>query len=267
MVHKFGTAIAQKGTIPVLIVLSLALVLFYGLSGVAGAEGIASPPALSEACTSCHSQENEAWRVSPHAKSGIGCETCHGALSADHPARKGSMKLEVESSGCKSCHSGTYDQWKSSPHASLGVQCIGCHLSHSQTARLTDQALCGSCHGRVLTEAAHGAHDAAKISCVDCHASSPDGKSAPSHTFTVVADNCVGCHGKTIHEFVAQASNTQKPDVEKALSSRVQELEEANRQMVPLMAVYLGLGVGVGLLGGVVLMLAVMYFRERRAVK
>ena len=256
---------SREATAKVLIVLSLALLLILGLPGIAAADGLANRPALSDACVSCHTNETAAWQASPHAKAQIGCETCHGPLVADHPAKKGSMKLEVESTGCRSCHSATYDQWKSSPHAGMGVQCIGCHLSHSQKARLTDATLCGSCHGQVLTEAAHGAHNAAKIGCVDCHASSPDGKSAPSHTFTVVADNCVTCHGKTIHQFVAQTSDKQKPDVERALSIKVQELEESNRSMMPLMAINLGLGLGVGGLGGVVFMLAVMYIRERRA--
>jgi len=266
MVDVFVAA-RSRGMYRVLIVLAAALLLALGLPAAASADGLAAGPAASEACATCHSQEMATWQASTHAKAQVGCETCHGPLAADHPARKGSMKLEVESTGCRACHSTTYDQWKSSPHAAMGVQCIGCHLSHSQKARLTDVSLCGSCHRNVLTEAGHGAHEKAKISCVDCHASSPDGKSAPSHTFTVVADNCVACHGKTIHEFVAQASTSQKPDVEKALALKVQELEEANRSMMPLMAVNLGLGLGVGGLGGVVFMLAIMYFRERRVRK
>jgi formate-dependent nitrite reductase cytochrome c552 subunit len=229
------------------------------------ADGSGTPPGVSDVCAACHGAEHVAFDASTHAKVGVSCETCHGPMVADHPARKGSMKLEVESTGCRICHTNTYTQWLDSPHAKKGVQCIGCHLSHSQTARLTDEALCGSCHRDVLTEAAHGAHEKAGIGCVKCHASAASSGVAPNHSFTVVADNCVSCHGQSIHQFVVQASTVQKPSAEQQLKTALAQCEASNQEMVPLMAINLGLGLGVGGLGGVVAMLLVFYVRERRA--
>jgi hypothetical protein len=247
-------------------ILGTAVVAVALTSAVAMANEPATTPSASDACVACHATETAAWQGSAHAKAQVSCETCHGPLVPDHPAKPGSMKIEVESSGCRTCHASTYEQWKSSPHAKMGVQCIACHLSHSQTARLTDESLCGSCHRQILTEAAHGAHAQAHIGCVNCHASSPDGKQAPNHTFTVVSDNCVSCHGKTIHEFAAQAASTsQEAQVQQTLSVRLQQCEETNRTLVPLMAVNLGLGLGVGGLAGAVVVLGVLYLRERRA--
>lgn len=222
-------------------------------------------PGAGEVCASCHASETAAWQASPHAKANVACETCHGPLTADHPATKGSMKLEVESAGCQGCHSSTFAQWKASPHALKGVQCIGCHLSHSQTARLTDAALCGSCHGQVLSEAAHGAHAAAGLSCVTCHASSPGANQAPNHNFTVAADNCINCHGQTIHQFVVQvASGPDKVAGAQAVSDQLRLCEETNKSTIPLMLMNLGIGIGIGGLVGVVAVLGTIYVRERR---
>jgi formate-dependent nitrite reductase cytochrome c552 subunit len=71
-------------------------------------------------------------------------EDCHGPYVEDHP-KTGTMQLTVDSAICETCHTTTFDQWAGSLHAQSGVQCIGCHLSHSQTFRLTDEALCGTC--------------------------------------------------------------------------------------------------------------------------
>ena len=80
------------------------------LPGTVSAESPTTLPGAGEACASCHASETVAWEASPHAKAKVPCETCHGPLTADHPAKKGSMKLEVESAGCQGCHSGTFAQ-------------------------------------------------------------------------------------------------------------------------------------------------------------
>ncbi len=265
MLRSVSETSGRRCAVAILVILLTAVLIAWGMPAVALADQAAAAPGATSVCTACHSAESTAFGASTHAKVGVSCETCHGPMVADHPARAGSMKLEVESTGCKSCHSTTYAQWSDSPHAKKGVQCIGCHLVHSQTARLTDEALCGSCHASVLTEAAHGAHEKAGISCVKCHASAASESVAPNHSFTVVADNCVGCHGQTIHQFVVQASSVQKPSVEQQLKTELAQCEDSNQAMVPLMAINLGLGLGVGGLGGVVAMLLVFYLRERRA--
>ncbi len=235
------------------------------LPGTVSAESSTTLPNAGEACASCHATETVAWQASPHAKAQVACETCHGPFTADHPAKKGSMKLEVESAGCQSCHSNTFAQWKASPHALKGVQCIGCHLSHSQKARLTDSTLCGSCHAQVLSEAAHGAHAKAGLSCIICHASAPGANLAPNHNFVVAADNCINCHGKTIHQFVVQSvSVTDQAVAVQAITDQLRQCEETNNSTIPLMLMNLGLGLGIGGLAGVVAVLGTIFVRERR---
>lgn len=245
-------------------VLIAVLVLF--MPATASAMPPADAPKGAEACASCHAAETTAWQNSFHAKANVSCEACHGAFVPQHVEKKGLMKLDIESASCKTCHAATYDQWKASPHGKWGVQCIGCHLSHSQQFRLTDVSLCGSCHRQVAQDQSHTAHKAAGISCVQCHVSSPDANTVPPHSFTVVAENCVGCHGKSIHEFVSQAKMAP-PTPEKVLTAKLEVCEDANKSLLPMTVVNLGLGLGVGGLAGIVFMLVISYVRERRTTR
>lgn len=234
---------------------------------------ISADAADSKICAPCHLTELKAWENSPHAQTGISCDACHGPYVPEHRERRGTMIMDIESSSCKECHTETYKQWKSSPHAKAGVQCIGCHLSHSQKFRLTDEELCGSCHRQVLQELSHTAHKEAGITCTKCHASTvssgnPGNTNPPKHTFTAVAEVCVGCHGKTIHEFVAQAKNKpQKPSSEQVLLANLEACEQMYKSVMPMKVVNLGVGTGIGGLAGVIFMLAFSYIRERRGKK
>jgi hypothetical protein len=234
--------------------------------GAALADSPVAPADQVIACATCHAAETAAWQASTHAKAGIARETCHGPLSADHPAKPGSMKLVVDSTGAQSCHSVTYDQWKTSPHALKGVQCIGCHLAHSQTARLTDQNLCGACHGQVVTEASHGAHAKAGLTCVTCHAASPEASQAPNHSFMVSTNNCINCHATTIHTVVAQtAVQTDQAALVQPSAVLLKQIGAASQPSLPFMAVNFGVGLGFGGLAGVAAMAGFMAIRERRA--
>lgn len=248
---------------------------------------LAQQPPAGQVCTSCHATETRAWENSRHARAGVACEACHGPYAAEHPRKKGVMKIEIESPGCRDCHFATYEQWKSSPHAKTGVQCIACHLSHSQQFRLTDGALCVSCHRHVLQESSHAAHENAGLTCVECHASSVSTDATeltpPSHTFTVVAVNCLSCHEQSIRDFVAQAksglqgvssaqpltikarNNLQNMSAAQTLASRLEACEDTNRWLLPMTVVNLGLGLGVGGLLGVIFMLVFGHIAQRRA--
>lgn len=254
------------------------LVLLAGLSLPATA--LADPPgtgnAQAEPCAACHGPETQAWQASPHAKDKINCEACHGPYKADHP-QKSAMLLDVEANTCKACHVETTSEWKSSHHARVGVQCIGCHLSHSQKFRLTDIALCGSCHRSTMEDFTHTAHKEAGVICADCHLSSrtshvtttPAGQvTAPSHTFTVASEACVGCHGQTIHELTIAnpVTNAQKLALAEqvpALNAKIQTLEEDNKRLQSVAVINLGVGLGVGGMLGIILMLAFAYIERR----
>lgn len=234
-------------------------------------------------CLRCHTTDFDA-AAGTFAYGGVTCEACHGPYVEGHP-QAGVMQLTVDSSVCQDCHADTFQQWETSSHGEAGVQCIGCHLSHSQEFRLTDEALCGSCHGDRLDDFAHTAHSTAGVGCVDCHASSAPpaevaGETvvravAPSHSFIVSSEACVGCHGESIHEEAWRAPEDPARNVrllamaESApeLAARLKTVEKTNKSLETMTFVSLGLGIGIGGMMGIVFMLVVGYIIQGRAKK
>ena len=260
---------------------------------------LAAPPTPTgaEQCDGCHSEETAAWQNSPHANAssneegiiGATCEACHGSYVKGH-AQTGVMQLTVDSSGCKECHTNTFGQWESSTHARAGVQCIGCHLSHSQTLRLTDEALCDSCHRDWLEDFFHTAHNRTDITCTSCHLSSTSYEMmaladsgeisrislAPSHDFvTVSSENCVNCHKQAIY---AETTNTElnqvtggqllaKVNLVPDLTDKLNISQQTIKSLKTMTFVSLGLGLGVGGMMGIILVLVVGYIDQRRSKK
>lgn len=256
------------------------------------AQQSATDEAMTKPCSSCHSDEADAWQISPHAAvsadaatAGAACTDCHGAYERGHPdaAR---MDLKVDSSMCVNCHKDTFDQWQHSVHGQNSVQCISCHLPHSQEMRLTDERLCTSCHKESLDDALHTAHWDNAATCTSCHmtagpetgalASSDPSLAAvmtPRHDFvTVSARNCLECHREDVYAD-PQASDGNVTVSEKVLETaktapllvnQLEAAERTNRSLLTLSVANLGLGVGVGGVFGVIFMLVFMRFGWRR---
>jgi hypothetical protein len=78
-----------------------------------------------------------------HIKTGLNCDSCHGAVKVAAGAEVGTAK-------CLSCH-GSYEKLAKrtetmirNPHTnphSLDLDCYACHHGHS-----ADENYCGSCH-------------------------------------------------------------------------------------------------------------------------
>ena len=271
------------------------LVVFAGLLLPPTAQADSPDSSKAEKCAECHQEETEAWQDSPHARAsandempGAICQDCHAGYVKDHEESASYMELDVDSSICQDCHSNTYAQWQTSTHAAAGVQCIGCHMSHSQEFRLTDEALCSSCHRDQIETFSHTAHGATDISCVDCHVaqtpsnalvslisdgSPPKNLTAPTHDFaTVSAHNCMVCHDvMTVHEKPEQISVTydaklqEQTDLISTLSTRVKAAEETSQSLQKMSVIFMGLGMWIGAVLGVIMVLIIGYIRQERA--
>lgn len=239
-------------------------------------------PPTEETCTSCHTEESDAWLASPHANEapnmmssgdGASCVDCHGPYIKDHPAA-GTIRLSVDSSQCESCHTDTYDQWEHTLHAGEGVQCISCHSPHSQQLRLTDEKLCKSCHREAVADPLHTAHWDSNVTCTNCHmdgAAMPQAIASteldmalttPSHDFiSISATSCLDCH----REDVGSASISTNPAPAEPAAEEIGASSAQPALMLASVSIAnLGLGLGVGGVLGIVFMLAAARFLPRR---
>lgn len=258
------------------------LVLLLGF--VLPATTLALPPAPpgAETCIGCHPEETASWQNSPHARAfsndksplGVTCETCHSSYVVGHPDQ-GVMQLTVDSSVCEDCHANTFGQWRHSTHAQAGVQCIGCHLSHSQEFRITEDALCYSCHRDRQEYYASTPHSDVGLTCVDCHF-----PSKPTGEMVFTSEDCSKCHGGTVHQTLGtlhQASTIQvanasmqpvvEADYPPELTTKLEMAQQTNESLHTMLLVYLGLGIGIGGMLGIVFMQVVGYVNQGRVKK
>lgn len=124
-------------------------------------------------CLGCHDQFKKAAN-SVHAALGMGCETCHQAVSGmSHPDQKGSMKLTQDVPGlCFGCHDQSKFKGKVVHSPVAGGMCTSCHNPHqSGFSKLltSDQPdLCYNCHDKAeFTKKV--VHAAVMMGCTSCH--------------------------------------------------------------------------------------------------
>lgn len=128
-------------------------------------------------CAACHARLAEssgaghgfaAWRGSPHAGAGVGCEACHGgnAAAADREtAHRGIRRSSDHGSPvyftrvpetCGRCHAAELAYFRSSIHYARlksdgrGPNCVTCHGSMATSLLSPEQMLrtCSACHVR-----------------------------------------------------------------------------------------------------------------------
>jgi len=161
------------GLFPSLSASALAAVL-----SIAPAARAEQPAAESNQCVACHQVEQlpislghslTEWRASEHARSGVGCEKCHGGdasardakaahvgvlPSSDRASKVSSHNLAAT---CGTCHKNEYNAYKNTVHAKESTDenvdaanCVTCHGSMA-TSYPTPQELnsrCTVCHER-----------------------------------------------------------------------------------------------------------------------
>ncbi len=272
--------------------LSVCLALMAGaiwlaLPAIARAQDSITDSPDTKPCTSCHSDEADAWNGSPHAglvdpatgHALATCTTCHGEYVRGHPDED-SVPLIVDSSSCKDCHSDTWAQWENSTHGAEGVQCISCHLVHSQEMRLTDERLCTSCHRESLDDPMHQAHWEGSATCTDCHMASTASENAavasvgnelfamhtPSHDFvSVSAAKCLDCHRDDVRNDAAGESTTRNISTADAAAPQLAQAQATNRSLAFMSVANLGFGIGIGGILGIIFMIAYARFGSRRS--
>jgi len=124
-------------------------------------------------CLGCHDQFKKPGK-SVHPALGMGCETCHQAVSGkSHPDEKGSMKLSQDVPGlCFGCHEQSKFNGKTVHSPVAGGMCTSCHNPHqsgSDKLLMSDQPdLCYNCHDKAMFTK-KVVHAAVMMGCTTCH--------------------------------------------------------------------------------------------------
>ena len=169
-----------------------------------------APHVRSERCLACHATDHPDFDLSPHARAGLDCTTCH-AVHEDNPGRwplqrkvteydGDALRTEASGTTCVGCHADVFADFEQNERHRLqeGVLvCTDCHDPHRRQSRLLlggfKQEACAKCHrdkiGPFVFE-----HAAVRVEgCVTCH--TPHG-TPNRHTlaFQQVAELCFSCH-------------------------------------------------------------------------
>lgn len=171
--------------------LGTAVVSLAGARQVGGgvARGAAKPPSQ---CVVCHARLSEtsgpghgfaAWRGSPHAPAGVGCESCHGGnpeASAQEEAHRGIARSTDPASAvyftripdtCGRCHASEAGYFRSSIHYARlrtdgrGPNCVTCHGSMATSVLSPERVLetCSACHSAGGVAPVGKAREAAQV--------------------------------------------------------------------------------------------------------
>jgi DmsE family decaheme c-type cytochrome len=172
-------------------------------------------------CITCHSDEGEALKGTPHAQAkdprspaaAHGCESCHGPgqahvddESAGHIRKMKEMKPGEVNEICLTCHNrGTHAAWEGGAHDRRNLSCTTCHSVHSpkspehQLVKKTETEVCATCHrlqvAKTERAVAHMPVREGKMSCSSCH--NPHGSISNVKnlkTGSSVSELCMSCH-------------------------------------------------------------------------
>lgn len=163
-------------------------------------QGLSRP----EACLACHTTNYQP-ATGEYDVEGIACESCHGAVTANHPPEP--VEIRADTEYCGQCHTTTLSEWHLTQHATADIGCMDCHDPHSQKALFAvSDDLCINCHQDSMERYLEDLHVTKGIGCVDCHAlvippdPIPDDGIVPTgHSFTITPATCVACHTDVLH--------------------------------------------------------------------
>jgi predicted CXXCH cytochrome family protein len=230
------------------------------------------------ACLSCHTTGFDA-QTGTFSHEGVTCEACHGAYQPGHENGGAAVTLDSDSCICENCHSETEHQWEGSPHAAVNIQCISCHDVHSQQLRQPEETLCESCHRTEPADTLHATHLPNDVTCTDCHFSPVQQQEglelrAAAGDQTVInhklnpdtSTACIVCHSNPLESDAAQIQPVVAVNEAKwtELTLELDETRTANRQLQALPFVTLGVGLGIGVMMGAIVVLAIGMICQRR---
>lgn len=223
---------------------------------------LTTPEYSPETCVNCHTDEHSEWMASTHGTMGVGCVSCHVLDGVgEHPTVPFTIEKEAET--CGSCHLAEYGDYTNSKHGEIGIACSSCHNPHTQEVRIAEgnQTSCEACHKDKKTEVQHSTHLAAGLTCNDCHLNTDLNS---GHTFGVMSDSCIKCHGDTIHStgIIAQANllgAEQSADVEEVVPVATPVVEAEQPTKVGIVFSY-----WVILLGGIFAGAMIHWFSSTR---
>ncbi len=161
---------------------SLGVAVLLGIARVATAE-VTEP---ANQCVACHQVEElsislghsmSEWRASPHARSGVACEKCHGGnpsareakaahegvLPSSDPASK--VSPQNVAATCGSCHEEEWKSFRTTIHA-------------KEITKEGDAATCLTCHGSMATS--YPSPRELSSRCTVCHERPVEARSALS---------------------------------------------------------------------------------------
>ena len=178
------------GRFPHASALALGLLLALALAPPARAQARRAVP--SSRCVTCHAalpassgagHGFAAWRGSPHAAAGIGCEACHGgnaAATTAAEAHRGVVRSGDTASAvyfaripdtCGRCHAAEAGYFRSSVHYARlrsdghGPNCVTCHGSMATTVLTPERVLgtCSACHSAAGVAPVGKSREAAQV--------------------------------------------------------------------------------------------------------
>jgi DmsE family decaheme c-type cytochrome len=178
----------------------------------------------AEVCATCHAEAAKGFANNPHSKlalehgkSGVTCESCHGAgkehvegggdvTKIFNPAKATAPAVDKL---CLGCHEGKHQNFDRSAHGEANVSCIGCHNIHAgkdeSLLKAAQPTLCYQCHTDIKPQFSMPFHhkvDEGLVQCSDCH--DPHGTFEKKGLKSATQQDavCVKCHTETAGPFV-----------------------------------------------------------------
>jgi hydroxylamine dehydrogenase len=134
----------------VAVILGMMVIAGVVLAAAGGSQSVwAATTKPGQTCVTCHQMTTPGmvtdWKLSKHAKKGVGCETCHGTAhtSAADAAKAGLAGPEV----CGQCHESRVKEFKAGKHALAWKAATNMpNFPHISRVQMEGGKGCGGCH-------------------------------------------------------------------------------------------------------------------------
>jgi DmsE family decaheme c-type cytochrome len=183
----------------------------------------------ADTCATCHAEAASKFADNPHhklaeahGKTGVTCESCHGAGRAHaesggdkskifNPANGSAKEVDAK---CLGCHEGKHANFERSAHGEANISCVGCHSIHAGSEepqarehllKVAQPSLCYQCHTDIKPQFGMPFHhkvDEGLMTCSDCH--DPHGTFEKKNLKSSTQQDavCTKCHTETAGPWV-----------------------------------------------------------------